>query len=63
LTQRPSTSADSSLHLESASAQDANDRSGSGLIFHRTMLTLIGGSLSIEERSGGGTQVSIEVPS
>jgi signal transduction histidine kinase len=36
--------------------------SGSGLIFHRTMLTIIGGSLSIEDRSGGGTQVVIDIP-
>ncbi len=47
---------------ESKDAQDANDRSGSGLAFHRTMLTIIGGILSIEDRSGGGTQVVIEIP-
>jgi signal transduction histidine kinase len=58
---RPSTSADSSLHSESASAQDANDYSGSGLMFHRMMLTIVGGTLSIEDRSGGGTQVVIEM--
>jgi signal transduction histidine kinase len=39
------------------------NESGSGLIFHRTMLTIIGGTLSIEDRSGAGTQVIIEVPS
>ena len=35
--------------------------SGSGLTFHRTMLAIIGGTLSIEDRSGGGAQVVIKV--
>jgi signal transduction histidine kinase len=39
----------------------ASNESGSGLLFHRTMLTIIGGSLSIEDRSGGGAQVVIRI--
>lgn len=39
----------------------SESESGSGLLFHRTMLTIIGGTLSIEDRSGGGTRVVIEV--
>jgi len=35
--------------------------SGSGLRFHGAMLAVIGGTLSVEDRSGGGTQVVIEV--
>jgi two-component sensor histidine kinase len=36
--------------------------SGSGLRFHSAMLAVIGGTLSVEDRSGGGTQVTIEAP-
>jgi nitrate/nitrite-specific signal transduction histidine kinase len=35
--------------------------SGSGLMFHSTMLAVIGGTLSVEDRLGGGTRVVIEV--
>jgi signal transduction histidine kinase len=35
---------------------------GSGLRFHSAMLAVIGGTLSVEDRSGGGTQVTIETP-
>ncbi len=34
--------------------------SGSGLRFHSAMLAVIGGTLSVEDRSGGGTQVVIQ---
>ena len=34
--------------------------SGSGLRFHGAMLAVIGGTLSVEDRSGGGTQVVIQ---
>ena len=34
--------------------------SGSGLLFHSTMLAVIGGALTVNERTGGGTQVVIE---
>ncbi len=40
----------------------AINESGSGLRFHSAMLAVIGGTLSIEDRSGGGTQVVIEAP-
>jgi signal transduction histidine kinase len=38
----------------------AEGESGSGLRFHGAMLAVIGGTLSVEDRSGGGTQVVIE---
>jgi two-component sensor histidine kinase len=37
--------------------------SGSGLRFHGAMLAVIGGTLSVEDRSGGGTQVVIQAGS
>jgi signal transduction histidine kinase len=37
--------------------------SGSGLRFHGAMLAVIGGTLSVEDRSGGGTRVVIEMAS
>jgi signal transduction histidine kinase len=37
--------------------------SGSGLRFHGAMLAVIGGTLSVEDRSGGGTQVVIQASS
>ena len=40
----------------------AEGESGSGLRFHSAMLAVIGGTLSVEDRSGGGTQVTIEAP-
>jgi signal transduction histidine kinase len=36
---------------------------GSGLRFHSAMLAVIGGTLSVEDRSGGGTQVVIQAGS
>jgi signal transduction histidine kinase len=39
----------------------ASDEAGSGLRFHTTMLAVIGGALSVEDRSGGGTRVVIAV--
>ena len=39
-----------------------NGETGSGLRFHSTMLAVIGGTLSVEDRSGGGTQVVMVVP-
>jgi signal transduction histidine kinase len=39
-----------------------DSESGSGLRFHGAMLAVIGGTLSMEDRAGGGTQVVIEVP-
>jgi signal transduction histidine kinase len=36
--------------------------SGSGLLFHSAMLAVIGGTLTVEDRSGGGTQVAINLP-
>jgi signal transduction histidine kinase len=60
LTKHPERSDDSAgVSAQPKDAVNANE-SGSGLLFHRTMLTIIGGSLSIEDRSGGGTQVVIE---
>ena len=38
----------------------AEDESGSGLRFHSAMLAVIGGTLSVEDRPDGGTQVVIE---
>lgn len=35
---------------------------GSGLLFHSTLLAVIGGTLSVSDRAGGGTQVAIELP-
>jgi signal transduction histidine kinase len=43
-------------------AARAQGEAGSGLAFHSTMLAVIGGTLSVEDRSGGGTQVVIAVP-
>ena len=43
-------------------ANRALGEAGSGLAFHSTMLAVIGGTLSVEDRSGGGTQVVISVP-
>ncbi len=43
-------------------ANRARGEAGSGLVFHSTMLAVIGGTLSVEDRSGGGTQVVISVP-
>ena len=40
----------------------ADGEPGSGLRFHGAMLAVIGGTLSVEDRSGGGTQVIIETP-
>ena len=39
------------------------DEAGSGLRFHTTMLAVIGGALSVEDRSGGGTRVVLAVTS
>jgi signal transduction histidine kinase len=41
-------------------ADPVEAESGSGLRFHGAMLAVIGGTLSVEDRSGGGTQVIIE---
>ncbi len=38
-----------------------HDETGSGLRFHTAMLAVIGGTLSVEDRSGGGTRVVIAV--
>lgn len=38
----------------------ADSEAGSGLRFHGAMLAVIGGTLSVEDRSGGGTQVVIQ---
>ncbi len=35
---------------------------GGGLLFHSAMLAVIGGSLAVSDRAGGGTQVVIELP-
>jgi len=43
-------------------ANRSNSESGSGLIFHGAMLAVIGGTLTVEDRSGGGTLVVIAVP-
>jgi signal transduction histidine kinase len=43
-------------------ASPSSGETGSGLRFHSTMLAVIGGTLNVEDRSGGGTQVTIEVP-
>lgn len=43
-------------------ANRANGEAGSGLAFHSTMLAVVGGTLSVQDRSGGGTQVVIEIP-
>ena len=43
-------------------AARSKGEAGSGLAFHTTMLAVIGGMLSVEDRSGGGTQVVISVP-
>ena len=40
----------------------AHGEAGSGLRFHSAMLAVIGGTLSVEDRSGGGTQVRISIP-
>lgn len=37
------------------------DHGGSGLLFHAAMLAVVGGTLSVEDRSGGGTRVTIAV--
>ena len=42
-------------------AAHTDGESGSGLLFHSAMLAVIGGTLSVEDRSGGGTQVVIAV--
>ncbi|HSD84439.1 MAG TPA: hypothetical protein VLG46_11290, partial [Anaerolineae bacterium] len=41
----------------------AEGESGSGLRFHGAMLAVIGGTLSVEDRSDGGTQVVIQADS
>ena len=43
-------------------ATRGSGEAGSGLAFHSTMLAVIGGTLSVEDRSGGGTQVVISLP-
>jgi signal transduction histidine kinase len=43
-------------------ANRTRGEAGSGLVFHTTMLAVVGGTLSVEDRSGGGTQVVISVP-
>jgi signal transduction histidine kinase len=43
-------------------AARSKGEAGSGLAFHTTMLAVVGGTLSVEDRSGGGTQVVISVP-
>ena len=35
---------------------------GSGLLFHSAMLAVIGGTLTVSDRAGGGTQVVIDLP-
>ena len=42
-------------------ANQTSSEAGSGLRFHGAMLAVIGGTLSVEDRPGGGTQVVIEV--
>lgn len=43
-------------------ATRGSSEAGNGLAFHSTMLAVIGGTLSVEDRSGGGTQVVISLP-
>jgi signal transduction histidine kinase len=43
-------------------ANRADGEAGSGLAFHSTMLAVVGGTLSVQDRSGGGTQVVIAIP-
>jgi signal transduction histidine kinase len=43
--------------------ESGESESGSGLRFHSAMLAVIGGTLSVEDRSGGGTQVVIQAGS
>jgi signal transduction histidine kinase len=38
------------------------DGSGSGLLFHGAMLAVVGGTLNVSDRPGGGTQVVIDLP-
>jgi nitrate/nitrite-specific signal transduction histidine kinase len=42
-------------------ANRADGEAGSGLAFHSTMLAVVGGTLSVHDRSGGGTQVVIAI--
>jgi signal transduction histidine kinase len=42
-------------------ANRADGEAGSGLAFHSTMLAVVGGTLSVQDRSGGGTQVVIAI--
>lgn len=35
---------------------------GSGLLFHSTMMAVIGGTLTVSDREGGGTRVVIDLP-
>ena len=41
---------------------DRDGGSGSGLLFHSTMLAVVGGALTVQERAGGGTEVVINGP-
>ncbi|HEY4720747.1 MAG TPA: ATP-binding protein, partial [Anaerolineae bacterium] len=41
---------------------EPSNGSGSGLLFHSTMLAVIGGALTVSDRLGGGTQVVINGP-
>jgi signal transduction histidine kinase len=45
-----------------ASARGDRPGSGQGLVLHGTLLTVIGGSLSVERAPGHGTRVSLRVP-
>jgi signal transduction histidine kinase len=40
----------------------AEQSAGSGLLFHSAMLAVVGGTLTVSDRPGGGTQVVIELP-
>lgn len=44
------------------SAGDTQQGSGSGLALHSTMLAIVGGSLAVEPRAGGGTRATIRLP-
>ncbi|HEY4690203.1 MAG TPA: hypothetical protein VIK33_12890 [Anaerolineae bacterium] len=44
------------------SAGGATTSAGSGLLFHSTMMAVVGGTLIVSERASGGTQVTIELP-
>jgi signal transduction histidine kinase len=53
---------DDGIGVQQESRGDSNGGTGSGLLFHSTMLAVVGGRMRVESAAGRGTSVIIVVP-